>query len=197
MNRGFIDDFLRLAVKGAQPALTGPSKLNFKMRVPPGPGKLASRLELDGTFLLDGATFTSTTVQQKIDDLSRRAQGKPTAAEIQNVPSDFAGTFRMKHSRLDLSKLVFGIPGADVSLQGWYKLNTEELEFRGVVKTSARLSEMAKSRWKRIVLKPVDPYFAKDGAGALFHIAITGTRDDPKFGLDRSKPPKPAERPET
>jgi hypothetical protein len=35
------------------------------------------------------------------------------------------------------------------------------------------------------VLKPVDPFFAKDGAGTLLSIAVTGSREDPKFGRDR------------
>ncbi|MCW5977466.1 MAG: hypothetical protein KIT09_05285 [Bryobacteraceae bacterium] len=188
VNRGRVEDFLRLAVKGPKPPLEGGTKMNFRMRVPPGPGKVASRLVLDGTFSLDAATFTSDTVQEKIDDLSRRAQGRPAAEEIQRVPSDFAGAFRMKGGQLDLSRLVFAIPGADVALRGGYHIESEELDFRGVVKTKARLSQMAKSRWKRIVLKPVDPFFAKGGAGAVFRIAITGTRSEPHFGLDKSKP---------
>jgi len=43
---------------------------------------------------------------------------------------------------------------------------------------------MVKSRWKSIVLKPVDPFFAKDGAGAVIKIAITGTRIEPRFQMD-------------
>jgi hypothetical protein len=39
--------------------------------------------------------------------------------------------------------------------------------------------------WKRWALKPVDPFFSKDGAGALLHIKINGAAKEPKFGLDR------------
>jgi hypothetical protein len=49
--------------------------------------------------------------------------------------------------------------------------------------------------WKRVLLVPVDPCFAKDGAGAQFDIAVTGPASSPKFGLDRRKKPaagKPA-----
>jgi hypothetical protein len=86
---------------------------------------------------------------------------------------------------LELPQLVFAVPGADILLNGWYNLNSERLDFRGSVRTRARISQMTKSRWKRIVLKPVDPFFAKDGAGAVIRIAITSTRSDPQFGLDR------------
>jgi hypothetical protein len=39
--------------------------------------------------------------------------------------------------------------------------------------------------WKRFVLKPVDPFFSKPGAGTLLPIKITGNRAHPQFGLDR------------
>ena len=191
VQRGRIEDFLRLAVKGPKPPLAGASRMNFRMRVPPGRGSVASRLVLDGKFVLEGATFASSTVQDRIDDLSRRAQGKPTAAEIQSVASNFEGTFTLKSGLLNLSRLVFAMPGADVALQGSYHLESEKLDFRGDVRTKARVSQMAKARWKRVVLKPVDPFFAKEGAGALFRIAISGTRDAPQFRRDTSKAAMP------
>ena len=183
--RGRIADFLRLAVKGPKPPLVGQSRMKFRMEVPPGPGRMLHRLTLDGTFALLDASFTSTTVQDKIDEISRRTQGKPSAVEIQGVASEFDGVFTLKAGLLELPRLAFAVPGADVLLNGWYNLNSERLDFRGSVRTRARISEMTKSRWKRIVLKPVDPFFAKDGAGAVIRIAITGTRSNPQFGRDR------------
>lgn len=37
----------------------------------------------------------------------------------------------------------------------------------------------------RCQAKPVDPFFAKDGYGAVVNIKVTGTRGNPQFGLDR------------
>jgi hypothetical protein len=187
VQQGRIADFLRLAVKGAKAPLEGRSVMNFRMMIPPGAGKLTDRLVLDGTFALKEASFTSNTVQEKIDDISRRTQGMPSATEIQGVTSDFEGSFTLKGGVLELSRLIFAVPGADVILSGWYDINSEMLDFRGSVRTRARISQMMKTRWKRIVLRPVDPFFAKDGAGAVIPIAITGTRGDPKFGLDHKK----------
>ena len=34
---------------------------------------------------------------------------------------------------------------------------------------------------------PVDPFFAKDGAGTLLKIKVDGTSREPKFGLDRGR----------
>jgi len=37
---------------------------------------------------------------------------------------------------------------------------------------------------KSFFLKLADPIFKKKGAGAVIPIKITGTREEPKFGLD-------------
>jgi len=41
--------------------------------------------------------------------------------------------------------------------------------------------------WKRWVLKPIDPFFSKQGAGTLLRIQVVGTSKEPKFGRDRGK----------
>jgi hypothetical protein len=38
-----------------------------------------------------------------------------------------------------------------------------------------------------MLLKIVDPIFAKPGGGSSIPIKIEGTRSDPKFGLDRDR----------
>jgi hypothetical protein len=183
--RGDVSDFLRLVLKGNTTPLTGGIGLKIKLEVPPGKEQYADRLIVSGSFGLMAARFTSPQVQERIDDLSRRARGKPRATEIEDVPSDFSGRLHLRNGNLTLKQLQFGVAGADVLLNGVYDLNDDSLDFRGVARTRARLSQMTKSRWKGLLLKPVDPFFAKDGAGGVFPIAITGTRQEPKFGLDR------------
>jgi hypothetical protein len=98
---------------------------------------------------------------------------------------------------LTVHNLVFRVEGAQVRLAGRYNLRSDTVDFRGQVRTEARLSRMMKG-WKRVLLVPVDPFFAKDGAGAQFDIAVTGPASSPKFGLDRRKKPaagKPAAAP--
>ncbi len=51
------------------------------------------------------------------------------------------------------------------------------------MRTDAKVSQMVVSKWKSILLKPVDPFFKKDGAGAEIPVKISGTRSAPKFGL--------------
>ena len=37
---------------------------------------------------------------------------------------------------------------------------------------------------EEVLSKAVDPFFSKDGAGAVLPIKITGTRQNPSFGLE-------------
>jgi hypothetical protein len=184
---GNLEDFLRLAVKGAQAPMNGGIDLKIKLAVPPGKADYEERLLISGDFRLKAARFSSPEVQAKIDDLSRRAQGQPRSTEIEDVASDFSGRLHMQNGIVRINDLAFAVAGADVGLNGFYDLNGDRIDFRGVARTRARVSQMVKSRWKSLVLKPVDPFFAKDGAGGVFRIAITGTRSAPKFGLDRGK----------
>ena len=41
--------------------------------------------------------------------------------------------------------------------------------------------------WKSVVLKVFDPLFRRDGAGTVLPITVTGTRAQPKFGVDVKK----------
>ncbi len=179
---GRLDDFLRLAMKGERPFLSGGIGMRAHIVVPPGRGEIADRLELKGTFRLREARFTSRTVQEQMDGLSRRAQGQPSNEDISEVPCAMTGEFDMAGGRILFPRLGFTIPGAEVELAGEYLFGPQTLDFAGEARIEARVSEMTKSRWKRWVLKPVDPFFAKKGYGTVSKIRITGTRDQPKFG---------------
>ena len=76
IDRGRLEDMLRLAIKGP-PDITGHLRLKTHLELPPGEASVPIRLHLKGDFQVAGARFTSDTVQAKIDELSRRARGKP------------------------------------------------------------------------------------------------------------------------
>lgn len=184
MREGKIDDVLRLAMKGAKPFLTGGVGLKLKFELPPGQGEVADRLLVSGDFDLREANFTSPMVQEKIDEFSRRGQGRPKDEQIEEVPTNLKGTFNMADGVIRFSQLAFNIPGADVDLRGRYRFSDESLAFRGKMRLDATLSQ-TQTGWKRIVLKPVDPFFSKQGAGTLLSIQIAGQRSNPEFGRDR------------
>ena len=184
MDDGRVEDILRLAVKSEKPSLTGAMRVKMKFELLPIEGVLAKRLRIDGNFELQQAQFGSPEVQEKIDTLSRKGQGKPNQRTIANVASDFLGQFHLEHGVFTARGMQFDVPGALVELNGNYLFGTEALDFHGKLRLQARLSK-TQTGWKRILLTPVDPFFAKDGYGTVLPIKVTGTRSNPQFGLDR------------
>jgi hypothetical protein len=183
MEDGSLEDVLLLAMRGKEAMLEGVVNLDMKFDLLPEKGELADRLRLDGTFELLSARFNSAETQEKIDSFSRRGQGRPEDKGIENVKSNFAGTFFMENGVFTLRELQFEIPGALVDLAGDYTFADESIDLKGKLYLQARLSKTM-TGWKRILLTPIDPFFAKDGAGTVLGVAVTGSRKNPEFGLD-------------
>jgi uncharacterized protein involved in outer membrane biogenesis len=177
-----LEDFLRLSVKSQRPPMTGGIHFNTKVKIPPGETQVVDRLQLDGTFTLNGVRFTSPDVQGKIAGLSHHAQGDPNDHDP-NVAADFTGSFRLRNGQLALPDLGFTLPGARVDLHGSYALRSGALDFRGTAKLDATVSQMT-TGFKSVLLRPLDPLFRRDGAGTVLPIVIRGTRGEPSFTLD-------------
>ena len=186
IDRGKIDDLLRLAVRTDPPIMTGAVTLKTKLDLPPGKVDVANRLRLDGTFDVSDAHFSNSKIQDKVDALSMRSQGKPKLAKDNipdNVHSNLDGTFRLDDGLIQFSKLQFQVPGTQVNLTGKYSLDGNQFDFHGKARMDAKLSHMV-TGWKSVLLKPVDPFFSKNGAGTEIPIKITGTKSEPHFGPD-------------
>jgi hypothetical protein len=181
MDRGRIEDVMRIAVKPPSP-MVGALNMKTTFLLPPGESDVIDRLRLDGRFSIAAARFTNVDVQGKIEELSRRSRGKPSVETTRRVFSTFEGRFALGGGALKISELTFSVPGATVELAGRYGLKAETLDFRGTMGMQASISETQRG-WKRVVLKVVDPLFRKDGRSAV-PFKIGGKRQDPQFGLD-------------
>lgn len=191
MPSGNLRDLLRLATKD-QPFMDGKILLETKIDIPPLANRIREKLILDGRFeLLDGK-FLRSTIQNQIDQLSRRGQGAPNNQQIDQVVSYMGGEFRLENEVITFRSLMFGVPGAHVQLAGNYALNSDLIDFHGNLRLQAKVSQTV-SGWKRWALKPVNPFFSKRGAGTFLPIKVDGTSHHPKFGLDR-KPETSAKR---
>jgi hypothetical protein len=160
--------------------------LKTKLDLRPGAAQVSDRLHLLGTFHISGAHFTNEKVQSKVDALSMRSQGRLKEAKDNfpdNVLSEMNGTFRLASGLLSFPKLHYEVPGTRVDLTGKYSLDGNEFDFHGKARLQAKLSHVF-GGWKSILLKPVDPFFSKDGAGTEVPVKVTGTRSAPHFGLD-------------
>jgi hypothetical protein len=182
MPDGDLRDVLRLAMRG-EPFMEGRLALKTKIDIPPLTGKVREKLELNGHFEVSEGKLLRSNFQGYLDGLSRRAQGQPQNHDIDQVVSQMAGAFQLENAVIRFSQLSFGVPGAKLDLAGNYDLDSEAIAFAGSVKLQATVSQMV-TGWKRWVLKPVDPFFEKDGAGTYLHFHIGGTSKKPQFGLD-------------
>ena len=183
MSDGEMLDLLRLAMKN-KPFMAGRIDMASKIRIPPLNGKVSERLILDGTFRIRRGQFLQEVVQDKVDTLSRKGQGQPKNESIENVFSNMAGAFHMEDQQIAFKSLSFEVPGSQVDLAGLYNMEADELDFNGSLRLKARVSQTM-TGWKRWLLKPVDPFFAKKGAGTYLKIKITGTSKEPNFGASR------------
>jgi hypothetical protein len=183
---GRIQDFLQLAVKTQPVVMTGILTMKTKLHIRAGKESVTQKLALNGGFTLKQIHFTNPDVEDKVDMLSLRAQGDPKDAKpgAEDVNSQMTGKFQMGEGKLALQDLIYTLPGATVGLEGVYTLDGKTFDFRGKVRTDAKLSQMVASRWKSLGLKAVDPFFHKNGAGAEIPVKVTGTNTAPKFGLD-------------
>jgi hypothetical protein len=183
---GKIQNFLQLAVKTTPVVMTGRLTMKTKLHIPAGKESVTRKLALKGEFTLREIHFTNPEVEDKVDMLSLRAQGDPKDAKpgAEDVRSQMAGEFVKTDDKLSFSKLNYALPGATVALTGEYSLDGDRFEFDGKIRTDAKVSQMVASKWKSILLKPVDPFFKKDGAGAEIPVKVSGTKSAPKFGLD-------------
>lgn len=183
MPRGNLQDLLRLAMKGS-PFMEGGISLKTKIDIPAVAGDVSDKLRLEGQFLVSDGKFLRSTIQDQIDKLSRKGQGEPKNEEIDSVVSRMFGVFHLENQVMNLSTFSFAVPGAIVHLAGDYNLDQDVLDFHGNLKLQATVSQTM-TGWRRWALKPVDPFFEKNGAGTFLKIVVNGTARKPHFGLDR------------
>jgi hypothetical protein len=180
-----MEDVLRLVTGDSRPFVRGDVDFRAKIVIPQGPQDVLDKLDLDGTFRLLSSEFTSQEVQQRLTTLSARARGISKQEEQQMPPmkvaSDLDGRFKLDNALVSFSSLSFDVPGAAIHLAGTYNLRSEAIDMNGTFRMQATLSE-TQSGVKHLLLKPLDPFFKKDGAGFEVPIKLTGTRSHPEIG---------------
>lgn len=180
---GRLEDFVKLTTRVQHSPMTGQVNVVARLDIPPGEAEVIERMDLDGTFDVQRALFTSQTIQDRVDELSRRGRGRPTDQSVDNVASNLRGSFRLKDGQMTLRSLTFGVEGAEVRLAGAYAVQSGQLDFKGTLRLQARASR-TQTGWKSLVLRMFDPLLDGEGAGTVLPITITGTREQPKFGAD-------------
>jgi hypothetical protein len=186
MERGRIEDMLALGLKANPALMRGALALKTHILIPPGPVSVTRKMRLEGTFAIHGAEFNDAQMQQKVDAMSMRAQGKPRLANVRDaevVASSLSGRFSQADAVVEVSELNFQMPGAQAQMEGKVELVGSTFEFHGKVRTSATVSQMT-TGWRSLLLSPFDGLLKKNGAGLELPIKVTGTRSMYDLRLD-------------
>ncbi len=188
MPQGRIEDILQLVMKTTPALMRGAVTLQAKLHIPPGNVRVAEKLLLAGNLRIQNVEFTSAKLQDQVNSLSLRAQGKPgdakaTAGETRPaVLSEMAATFSLANAMLMIRSLDYQLPGAKVKLVGIYPLDGSAFDFRGHVRTDATASEML-TGWKSLLVKPFDGLLQKGGKGADIPVEIRGSHGNFNIGF--------------
>ncbi|HEY5055357.1 MAG TPA: hypothetical protein VII58_04310 [Acidobacteriaceae bacterium] len=184
-----IEDLLKLGVRTMPPLMDGAMTLRAHLTIPPGHVSVAQKMQVGGAFTIRNSNFSNPQWQDTVDKLSARASGdaeKAKRGDVERVSTQMGGDFLLANAVLDISRLHFQMPGAAIDVAGMYSLSGDTFNFAGTARTSATASQML-TGWKSLLTKPFDKLLEKDGSGVEVPITISGTRSEPKFGVDTGK----------
>ncbi len=181
-----LAELLRFVSKDGTPPAQGMVVIDAAFDLPQGKEKMLDRFELEGSISAARLKFTNAEVQEKIDSLSRRAQGRPNDRAIDEVASKVSGKFRLRKGELTYRGLTFDVQGASIRMDGIHALKSKTLNLNGEVLLDASASQTL-TGFKRWLVKPLDPLFRKKGAGTRLVIKVEGTQNKPKVTLELGK----------
>ncbi len=185
-----VEDLLRLFVTADRPPLDGAMTLRAHVVLPPDGQPFLERVQLNGDFRITGAEFTKPATQEKVDELSARARGKKNELKSGNVSEPVRSTLesdvRLHRKIATLTQALFAVPGAIAKGTGTYNLGTGAIDLHGKLAMQATLSRAAKGV-KSVLLVPLDPFFKKNGAGAILGARISGTYSHPVFKVSLAR----------
>ncbi len=178
-----VEDLLRLVVTANRPPLDGALNMHVHVVLPPKQESFLRRVRLEGGFTIDGAAFTTRMTEARLEQLSARARGEKkvnVTSGNKAVPAEMKSDVKLDAGIATLSEALFAVPGAIARGAGTYDLSNEAIDLRGKLAMRATLSKAA-GGIKSLILMPVDPFFKKDGAGAIVPVRIMGTYSHPVF----------------
>jgi hypothetical protein len=178
-----VEDVLRLFVKADQPPLDGELTLHAHVVLPPRQEPFLKKVELEGDFAIVDGAFTRSATEEKIAELSARARSDRRAkskAAHPPVSVEIKSQVRLQEGIATLSQAFFSVPGAVTKGGGTYNLSNEAIDLNGKLAMDATVSKAA-GGIRSILLLPVDPFFKKDGAGAVLPVHMRGTYSLPIF----------------
>jgi AsmA-like C-terminal region len=185
VEKGRVEDLLRPFMATESP-VSGPVLLHGHANLAAA-GSGASffeRLTMNGEFTVPGERFTDTATEGNLTAFSQRAEGVKTGEDPRAQPAvlpNVAATVSVRNGMAHMSPLMVNMPGASIRLKGAFNLKNQDVHLTGDLRMQSDASHVT-TGFKAILLKPLAPFFKKNGAGAVVPIAITGTPQHYKVG---------------
>ena len=187
--KGRIEDLLRLFVKENRPPMSGITRMQGHVVLPPGGEPFLKKVTIQGDFGIEDGRFENWERQESVDELSETARGKKKPKDqekdsVENVISHVNGHTSLQNGVATFSGLGFQVPGADASMHGTFNLLNQKVDLHGTVKMDAKFSQST-SGIKSLFAKVLNPFFDKN-RGSVVPVLVDGTYQNPHFGLDLS-----------
>jgi hypothetical protein len=179
---GRIDDVLWLFVHESKAPMEGATNFHAHVVWASGHQPFLKRVVFQGSFEIEHAQFEKKETQDNVNTLSKKASGNKKDPNTPSVTADLKGSALLSNEIAKFHDTSFKVPGAEAILHGTYNLENTKIDFHGDLKTEASLSDDS-GGVKAVLLKPLDPLFKKKHAGAEVPVEMTGTYQNPHFGV--------------
>lgn len=177
---GRAQDILRPFLHGDVP-VTGAVTLHSRAFVAAAANKekFLDRLKMEGAFDIPSEHITQASTERSLTAFSQRAQGLPSPRpdddSVADVLSAIGGPATLRHAIVSTSRFTFRVPGAEIdNLSGTFNLLDQNVHLLGDLRMQSDISHVT-TGFKSLLLKPLAPFFKKQGSGAVIPIAITGS----------------------
>jgi AsmA-like C-terminal region len=179
---GRIQDLFLLFITAARSPMSGITSWRAHVTLPPGRHPFLRKVQLVGEFGIDAGNFTRAQTQQNVNKLSAESRDQDDH-DPATVLSGLKGHVELQEGSATFSDLSFSVPGAFAEMHGTYELISHKVDLHGTLKMDSSLSHTAHGP-KVVILKLMDPFFKKKPKGSQVPVKITGTYENPSFGLD-------------
>lgn len=178
--RGRIEDTFYPFIHKSQSAIVGDVTFTMHVRIPGGNEPFLKKLSLQSDFRIENARFVKPETQVQLSKVAEAPdQRQPNTA----MPVQIQGAVKVQNGIAHFAQLSLQDHHASASFRGNYELTDEHVDLHGKLKTAASLTKATKGIGS-VFAKILEPFFKKKPHENVVPVKISGTYNDPKFGLD-------------
>ena len=178
--RGRIEDTFYPFMHKSQSAIVGDVTFTMHVRIPGGNDPFLKKISLQSDFRIQNARFVKPETQVQLSKVAEAPnQRQPDTA----MPVQIQGAVKVQNGIAHFARLSLQDHRASASFRGNYELTDEHVDLHGKLKTEASLAKATKGIGS-FFAKILEPFFKKKPHENVVPVKISGTYNNPKFGLD-------------